>query len=143
MPFDRDAAVKHLRASKLAGSTGKCATFVRKALAAGGIDMSGSPLSAKDYGPFLLSKSFTVMAADNPEANPDKADVVVIQNYVGGSVHGHIAMYDGSVWISDFAQRDMWGGPGYRKARPAHAIYRYTETVAAWHKPVRETASAA
>ena len=27
-------------------------------------------------------------------------------------------------WYSDFRQRDMWGGPGYRSARPAYKIYR-------------------
>jgi hypothetical protein len=33
-------------------------------------------------------------------------------------------MYDGSVWRSDFVQNDMWAGPGYRKNKPSHEIYR-------------------
>ena len=31
-----------------------------------------------------------------------------------GHPHGHIAMYSGNHWISDFVQRDMWGGNAYR-----------------------------
>ncbi|GJK84389.1 hypothetical protein GT695_00415 [Citrobacter amalonaticus] len=29
-----------------------------------------------------------------------------------------------SEWYSDFRQRDMWAGPGYRAAKPAYIIYR-------------------
>ena len=55
---------------------------------------------------------------------PKAGDVVVIQPYTGGRTHGHIAMYDGTSWVSDFVQNDMWGGPGYRKNQPSKTIYR-------------------
>ncbi len=55
---------------------------------------------------------------------PEKGDVAVIQPYSGGDPNGHIAMYDGTQWVSDFAQRDLWGGPGYRKHKPDCVIYR-------------------
>ena len=55
---------------------------------------------------------------------PQKGDVVVIQSYAGGDPNGHVAMYDGTTWISDFRQRDMWGGPGYREKMPPYVIYR-------------------
>ena len=35
-------------------------------------------------------------------------------NYHGKDYHGHIAMFTGGEWISDFIQRDMWGGSAYR-----------------------------
>lgn len=48
MAFDGAAAVKYLDAHVSEGSTGHCARDVRLALEAGGINTSGSPLSAKD-----------------------------------------------------------------------------------------------
>jgi len=53
-----------------------------------------------------------------------KGDVAVIQPYDGGNPNGHITMYDGNQWVSDFKQRDIWGGAGYRKHRPDCVIYR-------------------
>lgn len=50
--------------------------------------------------------------------------MVVIQPYDGGNPVGHMAIYDGTTWYSDFRQRDMWGGPGYRSAQPTYKIYR-------------------
>lgn len=34
------------------------------------------------------------------------------------------AAHDGSQWTSDFKQKDMWGGPGYRQSQPPYVIYR-------------------
>ena len=48
----------------------------------------------------------------------------MIQPYKGGDPNGHITMYDGEDWLSDFVQRDMWGGPGYRENKPNCIIYR-------------------
>jgi type VI secretion system secreted protein VgrG len=122
MPFDIDAATKYLVANAEPGSIGKCATYVRQALEAGGLDMTLRPTSAKDYGPYLQRKGFRSVPLKG--YHPAKGDVVVIQNYAGGDVHGHIAMYDGTQWVSDFKQRDMWGGPGYRKNMPEYEVYR-------------------
>ena len=54
----------------------------------------------------------------------EKGDVVVIQG-IPGHPHGHMAMYDGSIWISDFRQPDLYPGTAYRVARPSYKIYRY------------------
>lgn len=116
-----DDAVKHLEDNAGANSTAKCATFVRQALEAGGLKLTSHPVYAKNYGPTLIGAGFTELAATD---TPAKGDVAVIQNYTGGHVAGHICMYTGTQWISDFRQRDMWGGPGYRKAQPAYVIYR-------------------
>jgi len=122
MAFNVDAAVKYLDENAEPGPTGKCATYVRQALEAGGLDMSSRPVSAKNYGPYLQLKGFKRVDLKNYQET--KGDVVVIQNYKGGDVHGHIAMYDGADWVSDFKQRDMWGGPGYRKNQPSYEVYR-------------------
>ena len=59
-----------------------------------------------------------------PAAAGSQGDVVVIQNYPGGDVNGHIALYDGTRWVSDFKQRDIWAGPGYRANQPPLQVYR-------------------
>ncbi len=42
---------------------------------------------------------------------PREGDVIIIQPYAGGNPSGHMAIYDGAEWYSDFKQRDMWAGP--------------------------------
>jgi hypothetical protein len=117
------AAVNHLDSAAIPSpGNGQCAQWVRQALDAGGFDDSGHPTDAKNYGPFLTSKGFSDVGSS--DSSPQAGDVVVIQNYPGGSVPGHIAMYDGSQWVSDFVQQDFWGGPGYRQYQPAHEFYR-------------------
>jgi uncharacterized Zn-binding protein involved in type VI secretion len=120
--MDKDKAAKHLSENAAPKSQGKCAKYVRQAMEAGGMDTTGRPVSAKNYGPFLDKKGFAKVPAENYV--PQKGDVVVIQPYKGGSEHGHIAMYDGQQWVSDFKQKDMWGGSGYRNNKPPHQIYR-------------------
>ena len=126
--YDVDEAVAHLNDNKKGAATGRCAQFVREALEAGGMDMAGHPGSAKDYGNFLGTKGFNAV----PENGymPEKGDIVVIdavttaQGAKKDHPDGHIAMYNGTTWISDFAQRDFWGGPDYRKVKPEHTFYR-------------------
>jgi len=104
----------------------KCAMFVRLALAAGGAHTNGAhPRDAKDWGPVLLRLGFHRLAVeDSDRFIPIKGDVVVIQPYEGGNRSGHIAAFDGRIWISDFRQRNFWSGHNYRKKRPSHAFYR-------------------
>lgn len=49
---------------------------------------------------------------------------MVIQSYTGGSVHGHIQMYNGEEWVSDFVQKDFWPGSGYKKNQPQFNVFR-------------------
>jgi type VI secretion system secreted protein VgrG len=146
--MDINAAVKYLDDNTEDSSTGRCALYVRRALEAGGVDLTHHPFSAKDYGPTLLTNGFSKFfefqqikppteAADGATVKvshsrstsdqqyvPKKGDVAVIQPYQGGDSNGHIAMYDGAQWVSDFKQRDMWGGAGYRKYKPPCIVYR-------------------
>jgi type VI secretion system secreted protein VgrG len=121
--LDVQAAITWIDARARTNSTGRCAYFVRQAILAGGIEIKPWPLSAKDYIDYLPSYGFSVVST-SPSFDPTAGDVVVVQNYEGGSIHGHIAMFTGSQWLSDFRQRDIWPGPGYRKAQPPLAIYR-------------------
>lgn len=120
--FDRDKFGDTLNEKAGEKPGNKCATRVREALEAGGLDTTGHPRDAKDWGPTLEKNGFT--PADEKAYRPEKGDVAVIQPYPGGNESGHIAAYDGKQWISDFKQRDMWGGQGYRTQQPPHVIYR-------------------
>lgn len=51
-------------------------------------------------------------------------DVVVIDG-IPSSPDGHMAMYNGTEWVSDFVQRDLYPGPRYRTSQPSYKVYRY------------------
>ena len=92
----------------------ECAKYVRLALEAGGIDTAGHPEHAKDYGDFLKKIGFHEVSKEG--YSPQKGDIRVWQNYPGGNISGHIHMYDGSQWVSDFFEPNNHGpGPRYRK----------------------------
>jgi RHS repeat-associated protein len=132
--FDVDKAVKTLIANypwpkdpSAQWGLHQCAKYVRMALEGGGLNTTKDPahkVNAKDYGPLLISRGFTEVSKEGYV--PQKGDIAVIQNYKGGSVAGHITMYTGSHWGSDFKQTDMWSGKGFRKYKPAYAIYRFS-----------------
>lgn len=128
------AAVEALRNNAEDAPTGYCARYVRQAIAAGGVTVTPpSSGDAKDYGPQLQAAGF-VQLSPTPPPNylPQIGDVVVIQPYSGGNSAGHMAMFDGQNWISDFVQNpqyipshdDIWPGGGYRQYKPSYAIYR-------------------
>ncbi|ELY5789129.1 hypothetical protein SNN55_001031 [Cronobacter turicensis] len=120
MNWNKDVAISHLRSRALGRSHNKCATFTREAVAAGGIRLDRT-LNAKDYGPTLLRAGFREVP---PGSTLLGCDIAVIQPYPGGNPSGHMTMYDGTQWISDFRQSSMYPGPGYRAAQPAFKIYR-------------------
>lgn len=111
-----------------------CARFVKNALIYGGASINNSDIeSAKDYGPWLLENGFIVV--DDPTQNisldaisivgQQKGDVVVIQSVVGHK-HGHMAMFNGEVWVSDFKQANgFYSAQAYRNAKTPFVLYRY------------------
>ncbi len=114
-------------------STGYCAKYIRLALNAGGFAIKPSG-DAKNYGKILENLGFRVLIEWNGcgfsedsinDYIPSKADIVVLQPYTGTNAAGHIAMYNGSCWVSDFKQIDMWGGKGYRNNKPPYVVYRW------------------
>lgn len=124
MSLDTEKFAKHLRENAQKKSLGKCAKYVRLGLQAGGLVVQNQPTHAKDYGPTLRRMGFSEITVENPDTYKFmKGDIVVIQPYAAGK-SGHIAAFDGRVWISDFTQRDFWSGAGYRKHKPTHAFYR-------------------
>jgi hypothetical protein len=104
-------------------STGRCANFCRRGLEAGGFDSRGRPTSAGDYGEFLTSRGANRI--ESAEYEPQAGDIVVFGK-TARHPHGHIAIFDGQQWISDFKQRDVVPYRDRTSAGP-RAFYRFPE----------------
>lgn len=121
--WDKNAAVKHLNRHARATSAGLCAQFVRESVEAGGLRLQRHA-SAKDYHHSLLAAGF--VAIQPQEAQQHQPGDIVIIDAIPGHPHGHMAMFDGTHWISDFRQRyGYYPGARYRQLRPAYTVYRY------------------
>lgn len=120
MTWNRDKALKHLRSRASAVSQNRCAEFTRQAIEAGGITLNRTN-NAKNFGASLSRAGFAELP---PDAMLKAGDIVVIQPYSEENPVGHMAMFDGSIWISDFRQRAMYPDPGYRTAQPPFTLYR-------------------
>jgi len=123
MPFDTASAASYADSHAGPASTNNCASYVRRAIEWGGVSIARTSY-AKDYGSNLESAGFVQVTGE-----PKKGDVVVIQP-APGHPDGHMAIFDGSIWISDFRQTHagpdgFYPGPDYRKAKPSYTVYRY------------------
>ena len=103
--------ISHATETYISGKNGHCARAVREPLEAGGLSIVGHPFSACEYDSFLPKVGFH--SVNKVGYAPEKGDIVVLEA-VSGHPYGHIAMYTGSQWVSDFKQSDMWGGSAYR-----------------------------
>jgi len=114
---------------------GKCAKAVREAIEFGFAPKTlDRTESAKDYGPSYeklgFKKVFSFPQEDKSKYKPKVGDIAII-NY---EPHGHICVFCSVKeprsgknyvgWISDFKQRDMYGGK-IRDKNPSFNIYRY------------------
>ncbi len=124
--WDVQKAVQYLNQHAEPSSKGYCARYVKKAISAGG-DISDWPsiVSAKDYGSALLARGFQVISGQNDFI---AGDVVIIQgfnksDFPAGEIkkdhpHGHMAMFNGQQWVSDFKQNNgYYPGGDYRKSK--------------------------
>lgn len=100
----------------------KCAANCRMALEAAGIDTTGHPEFAKDYGPFLQDHGFEKISLDN-SYTPQKGEVAV---FAGNAAHewGHIEIFDGKNWVSDTKQTRF---SPYSANTPSVQIYRFKD----------------
>lgn len=126
--WNKQAALDTLNTQVADHSLGRCAEYVRKAVEAGGVKLTRHT-SAKDYGASLLAVGFVALPA--AEGFYAGADVAVIQP-ISGHPHGHMAMFNGTFWLSDFKQmHGLYPGPGYRSQKPPFTVYRHVDLIAA------------
>ena len=128
--FDVSNALIELNESALPKSSAYCARYVRQALQAGGINTSNRPRSAKDYGPYLTRWGFHVVTSDIKSNNymAMRGDIAVFRGYgknPHGAWNGHIQMYNGNQWVSDFKQNHFTPGAGYSQPPVPYIIYRW------------------
>jgi hypothetical protein len=94
---------------------GICLTDIQKAFSAGGLSLKcpGTNTTAgwagSCNGP-LQTLGFTALGTN--DTNPQAGDVAVIQHVNGKNAIGHIVMFTGSSWISDFIQSSSESPPG-------------------------------
>jgi hypothetical protein len=109
-------------AHALTRSSHRCAMYCRLGMEAAGLNTADRPQSgdAGDYGPFLLRHGAQTVAPDSYV--PQVGDVVVFDK-TDQHPFGHIEMYDGHQWVSDFMQHSF---SPYRDASstPPFTIYR-------------------
>ena len=109
-------AIAAARASRVAlsRSSGYCARYVRKALQSAGYEFTPNP-SAYQYATrgTLSNAGFTKISND---MQPQVGDVVVY-NRTSSRPHGHIQIFDGTDWVSDFRQKSI---------SPYSGTYSYT-----------------
>lgn len=124
-----DAAVQHLEANAGAKTKHLCARYVVNAIRAGGLNLKGlscaklwheSPKGLKSYG----FQEYQPQMSGRQCTNAQKGDVEV-QVYPPNIPYGHMCMYTGSRWISDFRQNF----PGVRGDAGSLHFYRYTGTI--------------
>jgi hypothetical protein len=128
--FNIDNAIAWLTANAHERSIHRCGSYVGQALQHGGY--KGSRADGKDYGPILQKIGFQEISTNGYQ--PMRGDVTV---YSGNTSHqwGHVQMYTGEEWASDFFQGYIgirkgyeYGGRGfmvYSKDIPRTTIYRY------------------
>lgn len=117
--FDAGRAAVGLTSRAGGKSSGYCAKYVRYAIEDGlGLNrdsLSGQLGNAKDFAGTLYRYGFSPVPFENYQ--PQVGDILVEPGYDSKTPYGHVSMFNGKQWISDYYQRDMWGGPGYRYYR--------------------------
>jgi len=121
--WDSEKAVKYLNEHACPKyGIGKCAAFTRRAIRAGGVEVVPPPkASACDFGTSLIGAGFSRLAGDGALKS---GDVVVIEA-CKGAPNGHMAMFNGTHWVSDHEQDALYPGPSYRAGQPKYIVYRF------------------
>ena len=111
--YDAEKAGDYATANAARRSKSLCAMYVRQALETAGCNMWGHPHTAHGYNEFLKSLDFTRM--DTKNYSPEKGDIVVF-SAVKGHPYGHIAIWNGRQWVSDFRQKNLYVAGAYAAA---------------------------
>lgn len=107
-------ACQWLQENSQAGSQHKCAMFVRMAIEKGGISTEGRPTWAWKYINYLPKIGFRHILhhiKGKTDYTPQPGDIAVYKNGNRTDVPGHICMYTGKQWCSDFRQNNMYVYP--------------------------------
>ncbi|WP_157825426.1 N-acetylglucosaminidase [Rahnella sp. AA] len=122
---------------KLKYGKSQCAHYVKIAISSaegGALPLKNSGInSAKDYGPCLIENGFHAVdgamsahiAGVYSITGQQAGDVVVVQS-APNHPDGHMAMFDGTQWVSDFVQpKGFYPAAIYRTNSISFVLYRY------------------
>lgn len=124
MTFDPNKAADWLRTHASSRSQHLCAKYVRSAIGMGldgDVDLKGRPTRAKDYRQYLPTIGFSEINAGN--YTPQTGDIIVYEKPGHPDAAGHIAMYAGDGWYSDFRQKSAFVYKNLDKSKVK--IYRH------------------
>ena len=109
--FNIENACNWLQTNSAGQSQHVCAKYVRLALEAGGLDTSKRPDWAWKYINYLPTIGFELVGKINKSNTsgytPEPGDIAVYMKGDNPNVPGHICMYTGRQWCSDFKQNSM------------------------------------
>jgi len=108
--YDSNKAVEYISLHSERKSKGRCAYYVRKALIAGGIP-AYIKAPACLYSKILPLYGFKMI----PHPSTYREGDIVIFPSVKNHPYGHIAMWNGKQWVSDFKQKGIIVNPAYNK----------------------------
>lgn len=115
--YNIDKAVSFIELHALPKSHTCCAWFVMRAMNAGGCPIGILPAFA--YKNVLPKYGFIEINKDSPIKKGDIIVFPAIKNHI----YGHIAMWTGKQWVSDFKQKSMF--PAYKYKYTNYKIFRY------------------
>ena len=123
--YDIEKAVEHLNKQAKSKSIERCALYVRQAINAGGIfGLNGHAMTYYNEKKLEIA-GFTKIGDDINSIELKKGDIVAFAAVKGHS-YGHIAMWNGEQWVSDFKQKSFWVAPQYEKEKK-YVLYRWIE----------------
>jgi signal peptidase I len=142
MNWNLEATIKHAEDNAFPDkrSHGVCATYVKRALQAGGLEYW--TCDARYCGAGLEAHGFIAIADERTDTGVyQRGDVVVVDGSSSpegplapqpiGKGYGHIAIYNGKLWYSDYEQQSkeernpVYPGDSYQKVRARYKLYRY------------------
>ncbi|MBQ5638989.1 MAG: CHAP domain-containing protein [Alistipes sp.] len=118
--FDKQRAAAYVGEHAAPKSRTCCAWYVMRALHAGGCPVYILPA----YGYEKLLPKMGWEEVDRRGYTPQMGDVVVFPA-IGKHIWGHIQMWDGQQWVSDFKQRSMIPANAY--GQTDWKIYRFPD----------------
>ena len=121
--YNSEQTVQHVQQHAMTHSKCMCAWYVMRSLQSGGCFPCGI-YPAYAYEDILPRLGF----AEIQESEVQQGDICVLsQNSKSG--FGHIAIYDGKQWISDFKQKSKYPGTVYR----TESTIKYFRQSDGWH----------
>lgn len=142
-PFFVADACRTLERNVRPRSAASCAMYVRLAVEAGlhlpANKLQGVLGNARDFARTLGKVGFAPVDWQNWKPQPGD---ILAQQEMPGHRYGHVSMFSGRLWMSDYLQKNMWGGinTGYHR-RKQGVILRHINRVGANGEPLGDTDS--